>query len=115
MITHYHLTFKGYINQSFDFDVNDAEFMYNLKYSDSYRKFQVRNDGYLYINECRITNNENGIKTIRFYLDDGNLGGGKHDTHVYNTYAIDSNGFVVLEEHKHYQSKVDRFLDFLCG
>ncbi len=115
MITHYHLTFKGYINRTFDFDVDESEIPYTLKYSDEFPKFQVREDGYLYINDCRITNNESGIKTIRFYMDDGNLGGGRHDTHVYNTYAIDSNGLVILEKHKSYQNKVDRFLDFLCG
>ena len=115
MITHYHLTFKGYINHTFEFDVDSSEFMYNLKYNDNFSKFQVRNDGYLYINGCQITNNKKGIDTIRFYMDDGNLSGGKHDTHVYNTYAIDSDGIVILESHKHYQSKVDRFLDFLCS
>ena len=114
MITHYHLTFKGHLNQTFEFDVNDAEFEYNLKYSDSFPKFQVRSDGYLYINGCRITNNESGIKTIRFYMESGAFGEVK-DTHVYNTYAINSDGVVILESNKHYQRKVDRFLDFLCG
>jgi hypothetical protein len=47
-------------------------------------------------------------------MESGAFGEGK-DTHVYNTYAINSDGVVILESNKHYQRKVDRFLDFLCG
>ncbi len=112
MVTHYKLVFKGSINNTFRFDVHksDEELDWVLGCGTDLEDHIYEKDGYLYIENYRITNNPNGINTIRGNLYDGNIGRDSGESYVDCIFAIDNNGYVICQSHKQSSNKVDRFL-----
>lgn len=113
MVIHYKLVFNGSINRTFRFDVHksEEELDWVLGFgTDIEEHIFIKDDGYLYIEGSRITNNENGIRVIKSNLYDGNIGLHTRESFVDCTFAIDNNGYVICQDHKHSSNKIDRFL-----
>lgn len=105
MITHYTLEFNGSINRIFRFDVCN----YNL------HEYVYMKDDYLYIQNCRITNNKEGIHTIQFKMKDGYVGANTGESFVKNIFTIDYSGYVICTKHIQSSNKFDFFLSKLFG
>ena len=68
-ISTHHITirFNGSLNYYFAFDIRHTEaesWDCTIPNADIERIFKVKEDGYLYIQGCRITNNKDGIRTV---------------------------------------------------
>ncbi len=72
-------------------------------------------DGYLYIQGVKITNNQEGIRTIYsniYYSADRNVELG----YVDSKFVIDENGYVICLYHTYSDNKVERWVDkFMNG
>ncbi len=111
---HVKLKFIGRLNHSFTFDIrytDDEMYDTSLPNADLAKIFKVKEDGYLYINGYRITNNKDGIRAIYGSLHAATPEQGYVDL----TLAIDSYGSVVKVKCTHTQNKAERILNKLFG
>ena len=107
---HYKLTFKGYHDYKFSFVVHkgyDIDFFSDL---DDY--VYVEDDGYLYIQGRKITNNSDGIRAIRISLA---TGGDYRDGYKDIVYSIDDKGYVIVLSNQFSFNNVERFLNKIFG
>lgn len=119
--THYTITIKGALRHYFTFDVHTSDDpIYNEYVGEIPPKtdrdiYIYEKDGYLYIQGCRITNNEDGKRTLYSTL----LGTGRTnengESYVDIVFAIDSNGYVICEDYKTTGNQINRFLTKLFG
>lgn len=117
---HYKVTFKGYLNHYFSFDVHNE---FGSYYNDSgtmpptdFTKYVYEKDGYLYIQGCRITNNKDGIRTIYSRIGAyGYNGNDSNESFIDCTFVIDSNGYVIVESYKETTNQVSRILSKIFG
>ena len=113
-IHHYTMRFNGYLNYYFTFDIRYTEaeaFDGEIRNADIMNIFELKENGYLYIQGCRITNNKDGIRTIMSQVRPG----GNGDSYSDLTFSVDSSGYVVLANSNHSSNQVDRFLSKLFG
>ena len=121
IITHYTITLKGALKHYFTFDVHTSddpiynEYVGEIPPKTDRDKYIYEKDGYLYIQGCRITNNEDGKRTLYSRL----LGTGRtnenNESYVDIVFAIDSNGYVICEDHQTTGNQINRFLTKLFG
>lgn len=108
-IATHHITikFNGCLNYYFSFDV----LTYHLCPESVDKIVQVKDDGYLYMRGCRITNNKDGINTIYSCLVRN------HNEDSYSDYvlSIDSNGYIIKAKTEHSSNKINRFFTKLFG
>lgn len=99
---HVTIQFNGALNYYFSFEILDCAY-----YPEQIDKIaQVKADGYLYVQGCRITNNKEGIHTVLSCL----YSTGSEDSYSDYTLTIDSNGYVIVAKRNHSSNKIDRFL-----
>ena len=115
-IVHYKLKFKGYEDFVLRFDVHKGYDPNEGTVSDWDEHFEIKEDGYFYIEGRKITNNPQGIQTLRSSFFSGNYEfSDSNEAYVDNTYSIDSSGYIIVDYHHAAPNKVDRFLNRLFG
>lgn len=120
MIVHYNLEFKGYINKIFTFDVRrfDRDIYFESggeTNTDADKYIYEKEDGYLYIQGYKITNNKDGMRTICSNMNTGGMRNSKDECYVDCVFVIDSSGYVICQKHRHSSNKIDLFLQKLLG
>ena len=114
-ISTHHITirFNGTLNYYFAFDIRHTEaesWDCTIPNADIERIFKVKEDGYLYIQGCRITNNKDGIRTVYSCV----AGGGDDCYRDYNL-AIDNNGYVIVANRNITNNQISRTITKLFG
>jgi fibronectin type 3 domain-containing protein len=110
---HIKMKFNGNLNYSFSFDIRYTEAeMYDstLPNADLERNLKVKEDGYLYIQGYRITNNKDGIGKIY-----GSIFCVPEEQYIDVVLSINSSGYVVVTKKIKSENKVSRFLSKLLG
>lgn len=110
---HIKLTFNGSINRTFNFDIRyteDEMFDCTLPNPDREKNLQVKDDGYLYIQGWRITNNKDGIGKIY-----GSIFCVPKEQYIDVLLSIDSSGTVVVVKKDKADNQISRFLTKLLG
>ena len=69
-----------------------------------------KEDGYLYIQGHRITNNKDGIRTVY-----SSVMGRAEEGYIDVILSIDYNGYVVIAKHQQTNNQVSRFLNKILG
>lgn len=117
--THYKITFKGALKNYFSFDVHTSDDPIFHECGEmpptDRNKYIYEKDGYLYIQGCKITKNEEGVRTLFSYLSGYGNRNDKGESYIDLVFAIDSNGYVVCESYNTTSNKIDRFLTKLFG
>lgn len=104
---HITIKFNGYLSYYFSFDVTDCH-IYGDKLDDIVK---VKEDGYLYIQGCRITNNKDGIRTVYSCC----YACGSEESYRDYTLTIDSNGYVIVANQNITHNQISRTLSKLFG
>ena len=119
LTAHYTIRFKGALKNYFTFDVhtsNDPIYDECGEMPPTDRdKYIYLKDGYLYIQGCKITNNEEGVRTLFSYLSGHGKTNEKGESYIDLVFAIDSKGYVVCESYKTTGNQIDRFFTKLFG
>ena len=110
MVYHYTLKFKGSINRTFKFDVYDTSNPLDWdegRYNDLDKYIEQKSDGYLYIQNVRITNKAESIHEIYKNLS-YNAGRDNGVGYIDSEFSINSNGIVVCTNHYYGSNQGDR-------
>ena len=110
---HIKMKFNGRLDYSFSFDIRYTEAeMYDctIPNADLERIFKIKEDGYLYIQGHRITNNKDGIRTVY-----SSVMGRAEEGYIDVILSIDYNGYVVIAKHQQTNNQVSRFLNKILG
>lgn len=111
---HITMKFNGSLNYYFAFDIRYKEaesWDCTIPNADVERIFEVKDDGYLYIQGCRITNNKDGIRTAYSCV----AGGGDGDYYCDYNLAIDNNGYIIIANRNWTNNQISRTLSKLFG
>lgn len=111
---HVTMRFNGCLDYYFTFDIRYTEaeiWDCHVPNADTERLFKVKEDGYLYIQGCKITNNKDGIRTIYSCI----AGVCSEDCYWDYTLSIDSNGYVIIAKREKSNNQVNRFFTKLFG
>ena len=118
LIHHVTMKFNGCLKYEFTFDIRYTEDeMYDclIPNADIKKNFQVRDDGYLYIQGRKITNNANGIRTINASIRGRGVSRSGEERYIDTILSIDSSGYVVETKHTDSPNQISRFLTkLLC-
>ncbi len=118
LIHHVTMKFNGCLMYEFTFDIRYTEDeMYNsfIPNADVEKYFQVRDDGYLYIQGRKITNNVDGIRTIYASIQGRGISHNGEERYIDTTLSIDHSGYVVEAKHTESPNQISRFLTkLLC-
>ena len=118
MARNYTIVFEGVINKTFKFSehisVEPSDWIRG-EGTDLSKHVCLKQDGYLYIEGCRITNNPDSIKVIVRNLSDGGHGYNTGVSYIDSTFVIDRSGLVICKKHQYSSNKLDRLFNKLLG
>ena len=104
---HVTITINGYLNYYFSFDIPDCN-----RYPDEVKKIaKIKDDGYLYVQGCKITNHPDGIRTIYSCL----TACGSQESYRDYTLTIDSNGYIIIAKRNMTNNQISRTLSKIFG
>ena len=109
MVTEYIITFKGKLNYTFNFNVqNDWE-------SHDFDQYVYVKDDALYIQRTRITSNQDAIREIFRNLNDKETSIDDKKRVVECIFSIDYSGYVICLKSTQYSSRAERFIAKVFG